>query len=85
MSFWICKYDYQNTHFCKDYENEDCDACEYGMEVNAVRQIIGCKYCEDMDVYNETVCYIPHDNGKATDIPVNFCPNCGRKLVYVHE
>lgn len=54
-----------------DYE-DDCDDEE--------DEDMGCKFCEDMDEMYETVCYIPHDNGRATDIPVNFCPNCGRKL-----
>lgn len=43
---------------------------------------VGCKFCEDADEMYNTVCYIPYDNGHATDIPVNFCPNCGRKLTY---
>lgn len=51
-------------------------------EAEPVREHKGCKYCEDMNEMYETVCYIPHDNGSATDIPVNFCPNCGRKLTY---
>lgn len=49
-------------------------------EAEPVEEHKGCNYCMDMDEMYETVCYIPHDNGGATDIPVNFCPNCGRKL-----
>lgn len=39
-----------------------------------------CKWCEDMDEVYEIVCYLPHDNGSATDIPLRFCPMCGRRL-----
>ena len=39
-----------------------------------------CKYCNDLDVLMETVCYIPTNSGGAIDIPVNYCPACGRKL-----
>ena len=50
-------------------------------EAEPVEEHKGCKYCEDMDeIYYDTVCYIPHDNGNATNIPVNFCPNCDRKI-----
>lgn len=49
-------------------------------EAEPVEEYTGCKYCENEDEMYETVCYIPHDNGGSTDIPVNFCPNCGRKL-----
>jgi hypothetical protein len=49
-------------------------------EAEPVEEHKGCNYCKDEDEMYETVCYIPHDNGGATDIPVNFCPNCGRKL-----
>lgn len=36
-----------------------------------------CWVCEDEDRFNEIVCYIPNDNGGATDVPLNFCPKCG--------
>ena len=39
-----------------------------------------CSYCEDEDEMYNIVCYIPNDNGGATYVPINFCPNCGRKL-----
>ena len=39
-----------------------------------------CKFCEDLDRMYEVVCYLPNDNGGATDIPINFCPNCGAKM-----
>ena len=39
-----------------------------------------CKYCSDLDVFMETVYYIPTDSGGYIDIPVNYCPACGRKL-----
>ena len=44
-----------------------------------------CKYCSDLDVLMETVCYIPTDSGGAIDIPVNYCPACGRKLDELEE
>lgn len=39
-----------------------------------------CHICDDMDVFSEIVCYIPNENGSATDITPKFCPNCGRKI-----
>lgn len=39
-----------------------------------------CRYCEDSDWLYEIVCYVPADNGGSVDIPVNYCPVCGRKL-----
>ena len=39
-----------------------------------------CKFCEDIDWLYEVVCYHPNDNGGSTDIPINFCPNCGAKM-----
>ena len=40
----------------------------------------GCKYCEDVDVLYDIVCYIPTENGSSIDIPLHYCPACGRKL-----
>lgn len=40
----------------------------------------GCKFCEDLDWMYEVVCYHPNDNGGATDIPINYCPNCGADM-----
>lgn len=39
-----------------------------------------CKFCEDLDKMYEVVCYLPHDSGDATDIPINYCPNCGSDM-----
>ena len=40
-----------------------------------------CVYCSDKDfMIDNTVCYIPTDDGSSIDIPVNFCPNCGDRL-----
>ena len=39
-----------------------------------------CKYCIDMDVIYDIVCYIPTDNGSSIDVPVRYCPYCGREL-----
>lgn len=39
-----------------------------------------CKFCEDLDRMYEVVCYLPHDSGGATDIPINYCPNCGARM-----
>ena len=39
-----------------------------------------CWLCEDYDRLVEIVCYLPHDNGDATSIPIDFCPKCGRKI-----
>lgn len=39
-----------------------------------------CKYCEDLDNLYDIVCYIPTEDGDSIDIPVNFCPVCGRNL-----
>lgn len=40
-----------------------------------------CGYCADRElIMNNTVCYIPTDDGGSVDIPVNFCPNCGDRL-----
>ena len=49
-------------------------------EAVPVEEYSGCNYCKNEDEIYEIVCYIPYDNGGATDIPINFCPNCGRKL-----
>ena len=43
-----------------------------------------CKFCEDLDWMYDVVCYIPNENGSETDIPVNFCPNCGAKMEADH-
>ena len=66
----FCKVEY---YYCTYYTKGEC------MKRHP-EYFVGCKYCEDMDEMYQTVCYIPHDNGIATDIPVNFCPYCGRKL-----
>lgn len=39
-----------------------------------------CRFCEDYDIICEVVCYLPHDNGGATDIPIKYCPNCGTPM-----
>ena len=39
-----------------------------------------CKFCEDLDRMCEVVCYLPNDNGGATDISLKYCPNCGAKM-----
>jgi DNA-binding XRE family transcriptional regulator len=59
---------------CPDYVEK--------MVVNIINQtkLPYCSYCEDLDWLNAIVCYVPTDNGSATDIPVNYCPNCGTEL-----
>lgn len=42
-----------------------------------------CGYCEDLDWLSKIVCYVPIENEHFKDrinIPVNYCPVCGRKL-----
>ncbi len=39
-----------------------------------------CWLCEDYDTICQVVCYLPSDNGGATDIPINHCPVCGKPL-----
>lgn len=39
-----------------------------------------CKLCEDLDRVYDIVCYIPTDSGGSIDLPVHYCPQCGRKL-----
>lgn len=39
-----------------------------------------CWLCDDLDKIYEMVCYIPTDNGGAIDVPVIFCPKCGKKI-----
>ena len=39
-----------------------------------------CWLCEDYDRLVEIVCYLPNDNGGATDISINYCPCCGNKI-----
>lgn len=39
-----------------------------------------CKVCVDLDRIYDIVCYIPTDNGGSIDLPVHYCPQCGRKL-----
>lgn len=46
---------------------------------------MNCKYCEDMDLFYQIVCYIPTESGGAVDIPINYCPACGRKLAEGEE
>lgn len=40
-----------------------------------------CKFCDDLDVLNQVVCYLPRENGTDTPVPINFCPYCGREIV----
>ena len=64
--------EYTGCHFHNDYfvDENSVQIVKHGQ----------CKFCEDLDSMSETVCYLPHDNGNATDIPINFCPNCGSRL-----
>ncbi len=39
-----------------------------------------CEFCEDLDRFREIVCYLPHESGHATDIPMHHCPNCGAEV-----
>ena len=39
-----------------------------------------CWLCDDYDRFVEIVCYLPNNNGGATDVPLNYCPNCGAKM-----
>ena len=39
-----------------------------------------CRFCKDMDIINELVCYLPKENGSAVDVPINFCPKCGADM-----
>ena len=39
-----------------------------------------CPLCDDYDVLVEMVCYLPSESGGAWDIPINYCPICGRKV-----
>lgn len=60
---------------CKDYLIE---LMEYKLKH---REKHGhCGFCEDYDRMNEVVCYLPNNNGGATDVPLNFCPCCGADL-----
>jgi hypothetical protein len=77
-----CKHKNKLHHanFCKT----ECYYCTFQQEATCKRKhpeyFVGCNFCEDKDGMHEVVCYIPLDSGNAIDIPVNFCPNCGRKL-----
>jgi len=64
--------EYTRCHFYNDHfvDAADVEVVKHGR----------CKFCEDLDRISEAVCYLPHDNGNATDIPINFCPNCGAKV-----
>lgn len=44
------------------------------------RYLDKCRYCEDLDWLYEIVCYVPTENGGSVNIPVNYCPVCGRRL-----
>ena len=44
-----------------------------------------CKYCEDLDWLHDIVCYVPTEDGKSVDIPVEHCPCCGRDLTEGEE
>lgn len=72
---------------CSDCKNQkvcvDKSVCPVGRAPAADVEVVKhgrCKFCEDLDRISEAVCYLPHDNGNATDIPINFCPNCGAKV-----
>ena len=39
-----------------------------------------CKYCIDLDWIYDIMCYVPTNNGSSVDIPVRYCPYCGREL-----
>ena len=39
-----------------------------------------CPICANLDELYNAVCYIPNDNGGATDIALKYCPCCGRKV-----
>lgn len=43
---------------------------------------IPCKFCDDLDVLNQVVCYLPRENGTDTPVPINFCPYCGREIMW---
>ena len=66
---------------------DDCAYCKakrlyaqgYRKQVKANHR--ECYYCRDKyEMVQNTVCYIPTDNGSSIDIPVNFCPCCGARL-----
>lgn len=59
-----CGYDFQTMSIDPDFEPKE-DACEY---------------CKDVDTLYDLVCYIPTKNGFSIDVPVNYCPVCGRNL-----
>lgn len=56
---------------------EECYAYN-GDESNKQADI--CWLCGNEDNINQVVCYLPADNGGATDIPLRHCPICGRQL-----
>ena len=39
-----------------------------------------CWFCDDYDKLMEIVCYLPHDSGDSTSVPINYCPHCGVKV-----
>ena len=59
-----CGYDFKTMSIDPDFEPPE-DTCEF---------------CVDLDWLYDIVCYIPTENGSSVNVPVNFCPCCGRKL-----
>ena len=65
----------------KDEVQDAIQRIENAPAVDVVEVVRGrCWLCEDYDRFVEVVCYLPNDNGAATSIPLNYCPNCGAKM-----
>lgn len=67
-------------HKCVCKTAESCDGFVSGCKHFKEQKKGRCKFCEDYDTLAEVVCYLPHDNGGATTVPINYCPNCGADM-----
>ena len=75
---------------CRSCDSKNCSGCNLVTLMDGSKSIVAtpeslrpkgrCKFCEDLDWMQDIVCYVPHDNGNSTDIPVKYCPNCGAKM-----
>ena len=59
---------------------QDIEALKLAIEALQERPKGRCRFCKDMDIINELVCYLPKENGSAVDVPINFCPKCGADM-----